>query len=170
MKEKKTSVIFRILVILTMLIIVLLLVWYLLLKPKEDDPMAADIRARLGQLDGKSENEIAMELNRVVEEGMFHIAVNAIPVFADGTSEGTLEIENVPNNHYDMRVEIYLKDGTQVYQSGLISPNYHIQRDRLTKVLPKGDYPALVCFYAYDRETKIEMGSMSAEIVLRILN
>ena len=102
---------------------------------------------------------------------MFHIAINTNPVFEDGSAEGNLEIENVPNNRYAMLVRIVRSDtGEQIYDSGLIDPNYHIQEDSLSVDLPAGDYPAAATFYAYDMETEEEIGSAGCEITITVLN
>jgi hypothetical protein len=107
----------------------------------------------------------------VVEEGMFHISINTDPVFADGKSEGSLEIENVPGNRYSMVVQITLDDtGELVYDSGLIDPNYHIQRDTLDVELEKGEYPATATFFAYDPDTEEQMGSAAGKITIIVLN
>lgn len=130
-----------------------------------------EVAAKLGQLEGKSEEEIRAELNRVVEEGMFHIAINTDPVFQDGTSEGNLEIENVPSNRYLMRLEIIEEDtGELLYSTKYIEPNNHIQKAALDVELEAGEYPATAVFYAYDPETLTEMGSASCEINIRVLN
>jgi cytoskeletal protein RodZ len=164
----------KLLIALLLLIILLLLglLCWQVLGPKEDQPaFEREVNAKLGQLEGKSESEIQEELNRVVEEGMFHISINTDPVFADGKSEGSLEIENVPGNQYLMRVEITLDDtGELVYSTRYIEPDYHIQKAALDVELEKGEYPATAVFYAYDPESLTEMGSASAKINLIILN
>lgn len=169
---KKKIPVFRIVVILLMLvIIVLLLMQSCLLDREKEDGMEESVRAKLGQLEGKSEEEIQAELDRVVEEGMFHVVINPDPQFPDGKSEGNLEIENVPNNLYDMRVMIVRTDTQEIlYDSGLIHPNYHIQKDVLADDLEAGDYPAEAVFYAYDMDTQAEMGSTSCEITIHVLN
>ena len=98
-KDKKQK--FSIIVIIVMLLIIIaLFVQHYLLTGKTDDHLEDAVKAKLWQLEGKSEEEIQAELDRVIEEGMFHIAINTNPVFEDGSAEGNLEIENVPNNRY----------------------------------------------------------------------
>jgi hypothetical protein len=100
---------------------------------------------------------------------MFHISINTTPVFANGSAEGNLEIENVPGNRYLMRVEITLDDtGEVVYSTKFMEPNTHIQRAALSVNLPEGEYPATATFYAYDKDTLTEMGAVSGAIVLLI--
>jgi cytoskeletal protein RodZ len=162
--------------ILLLLLVILVLAFLLirqLLTPKETAAPSyeREVAAKLGQLDGKSEAEIQAELNRVIEEGMFHISINTTPVFADGSAEGNLEIENVPGNRYLMRVEIKLDDtGETVYSTKFMEPNTHIQRAALDTRLEKGEYPATATFYAYDQDTLAEMGSVSGALTLIIRN
>lgn len=129
-----------------------------------------DPNAELGQLDGKTQEEIQAELDRVVEEGMFNISIANIVQFADGASEGELRIENVPNNRYLMKVVITRDEqGDVIYESGLIEPNHHIQKAKLDVDLDKGDYPCTAVFYAYDRETEELVGQAAAKLTVSVL-
>lgn len=122
-----------------------------------------------GQLEGKTQEEIQAELDRVVDEGMFNISIANVVQFADGTSEGELRIENVPGNHYLMRVAIILDDtGEQVYETDMIEPNHHIQRDALDVVLPAGQYSATAMFSAYDQQTEEQVGQAAAKILIQV--
>lgn len=162
--------------VIALLILIILLLLFLLLRqfltPDRDAmPYEREVAAKLGQLEGKSEAEIQAELDRVVGEGMFHIAINSNPVFANGRSEGSLEIENVPGNRYLMRVEIMLDDtGETVYSTKYIEPNSHIQTAALDVELKKGEYPATAVFRAYDPESLAEAGSVSSQITIIVLN
>lgn len=153
------------------LILVGVIVW-LLLRPQEQPAgltRAAD--AQLGQLEGKTEEQIVEELNRIVEEEMFNISINTQPEFPDGSSPGNLCIENSPANHYLMVVEITLNDtGEKVYTSGALEPNYHIQEAKLDRALAKGTYPATATFYAYTADTQELVGTAGAEMQLIIQN
>ena len=153
------------------LILVDVIAW-LLLRPQEQPAgltRAAD--AQLGQLEGKTEEQIVEELNRIVEEGRFNISINTQPEFPDGSSPGNLCIENSPANHYLMVVEITLNDtGEQVYTSGALEPNYHIQEAKLDRALAKGTYPATATFYAYTADTQELVGTAGAEMQLIIQN
>ena len=171
-KEKRSDRWFRLLVVVLMIVLIaLLLLQRCSADRQEPDRLEESVKASLGQLDGKSEEEIQEELNRVIEEGMFHIAINTQPVFTDGTAEGNLEIENVPNNRYAMAVQIVKKDdGEELYNSGLIRPNYHIQRDALEVDLDAGTYPATAVFHAYDLESGEEIGSAACEMVITVLD
>lgn len=130
-----------------------------------------DPNASLGQLEGKTQEEIQSELDRVVEEGMFNISISSLVKFEDGQSEGELRIENVPNNPYLMKVEITRDDtGDVVYTSGMIEPNHHIQSAKLAVDLDAGDYPCTATFYAHDPETEELIGQAAAKLTISILN
>ena len=139
-----------------------------------DNRLEDSVAAQLGQLDGKSEAEIQEELNQVVEDGTMAISINVNPVFQTGDSEGTLEIENVPNNKYAQVVSITLDDGgAEIYNSGLIQPNYHIQTDKLSQPLEAGTYDCTATFTAYDTsdsENPIEVGTAAAKITISVLS
>lgn len=126
---------------------------------------ARDPNAALGQLENKSQEEIQDELNRIVEEGMFNISIAAEAHFADGSSEGDLRIENIPSNHYLMKVQITRDDTDEIiYTTGLIEPNHHIQAARLDVDLDAGEYPCTAVFSAYDTETEKQVGQAAAKV------
>ena len=123
-----------------------------------------------GQLPYKSSEDIEKALNTLVDEGMFNIAINQHPVFADGTSEGTIGIENVPGNRYLMQVSVTRDDtGDVIYESGLIDPGYYIEKAALLTDLDAGDYKCTAIFTAYDRETEKEVGTAGANITVSVL-
>ncbi|WP_165253965.1 flagellar protein FliS [Adlercreutzia sp. ZJ304] len=124
-----------------------------------------------GQLTNKTQEEIQAELDRTVEEGMFNISVASVVEFEDGTSEGEFRIENVPGNRYLMQVVITLDDtGEEVYRTGIIEPDHHIQKDTLDKDLDPGTYAATAKFLALDPETEEEIGQAAAKISLVVHN
>lgn len=144
------------------------LVWFTL-APVHERLAPRDPNAALGQLSNKSPEDIQAELNRIVDEGMFNISIAPVVYFADATSEGDIRIENVPNNPYDMQVRITLADtGEEVFTTGIIEPNHHVQTARLSTPLAPGTYPASAVFTALDRQTGDEVGQASANITLVI--
>lgn len=174
--KKNDKLLHRTVTICVVLLLVLcagLFIWKKNAKAS-DNRLEDSVAAQLGQLDGKNEAEIQEELNRVVEEGTMAISINVNPVFSDGASEGTLEIENVPSNKYAQVVSITLDDsGKEIYNSGLIQPNYHIQTDKLSEALAAGTYDCTATFTAYDTsdsENPIEVGSAAAKITISVLS
>lgn len=137
--------------------------------------LESKVKAELGQLENKSNEEIEAALNEVIEEGMIRVSINMNPVFPDGASEGTLQIENHPNNHYNLRCVITADtngDGVdeEIYHSGLMPVNSHIQTDVLGVDLEKGEYDAVATFKAYDVDTDAEIGVVVAQIRVSVLN
>ena len=99
-----------------------------------------------------------------------NISIASSVEFADGTSEGELRIENVPNNPYLMKVEITCDDtGEAVYTSGMIEPNHHIQKARLDVDLDAGDYPCTAVFYAYGKDDEQLVGQAAAKMTVSVL-
>ena len=146
---------------------------FLLLRAPKAGPsgLAREAAALAGQLEGKTEEEIQAELNRIVEEGMFNISINTAPTFENGKAEGPLQIENVPGNRYLMQVLITLDDtGELIYETGLIEPNHHIQSAKLDVELEKGEYLATAVFNAYDPETEEYIGSAGAKLTITVLS
>lgn len=135
------------------------------LRTCSPDAGARDPNAALGQLNGKSPEEIQAALGDLVAEGMFSISIASVAEFADGSSEGELRIENAPNNRYLMKVTVMRDDtGEAVYESGVIEPNHHIQRARLAVDLPAGTYPCTASFEALDPETEQPVGRAEAGV------
>lgn len=121
----------------------------------------------LGQLDGKSEEEIRAELDRVVEEGMFNISISRIVELPTGNSEGEFRIENSPANRYNMQVDIARSDtGETIYESDIIEPNYHIQYAKLDEALPAGTYECIATFHALNPDTNEEVGQAACQMTI----
>ena len=121
-----------------------------------------------GTLDGLSKDEIQKLMDDKVDEGQFMISINTQPVFADGRSEGTLRIENSPQNRYLMIVKIYRyenkKQGELIYESGAIKPGNKIETAKLDVDLPKGKYPVIVYFEGYREKDREYVGKAGSEL------
>lgn len=139
--------------------------------PSIESHAARDGNAELGQLAGKTDEEIQAELNRVVEEGMFDISIASDVTFADGQAEGELRIENVPGNRYLMEVELTRDDtGEVLYTSGLIEPGYHIQAAPLAVDPGPGEYACTAVFTALDAQTEEVVGSAAAQVRVTVVS
>lgn len=166
-RKKTVKRIITAVVVILMLLFGAILTWQVMTAP---DALEMSVRAELGQLEGKSNDEIEAALNRVVEEGYMNISINVNPTFVNGTSEGTLQIENGPANKYDQYVTITRDDtGEIIYKSGLLPPNHHIREDVLLADLEAGDYLCTASFVAYDEEQN-EVGMASAKITITVLS
>lgn len=126
-----------------------------------------DESAKTGNLPGKTMEEIQAELDRVVEEGMFNISIAAEVFFEDGSKEGAVRIENVKANPYYMQVTITLDDtGETMYESKAIKQEQYIEKIKLSRNLPQGNYPATAVFTALDQTTFDAVGTAAAKITL----
>lgn len=123
----------------------------------------------IGQLEGKTPDEIQAELDRVVEEGMLDLSIAQTMVFPSGEEEGDVRIENVPGNRYLIKVTIALDStGETVYETGIIEPNHYIERDKLIEDLDKGNYDATAIFTALDPETKQVVGDAAVKVSIMV--
>ncbi|MEG1179958.1 MAG: hypothetical protein RR911_07250 [Oscillospiraceae bacterium] len=137
----------------------------------QDSGNKVDGNAVIGQLDGKTEEEIQQELDRVVSETSLVISINTRIQMKNGSALAPVKIENIPKNNYIMQVSILLKDTDEViYESGLIYPNYHIQEAKFYRKLPKGKYDAYAVFSAYSLKTEKFAGQQKAKVRIEVNN
>lgn len=171
-QSRKTGLIVGIIVVVIAIVAILAFVIYDANSSRGGSQY--DASAESGQAPYKTDEEMQAELNRTVEEGMLNISIASEIKFADGSSEGTAYIENVPSNRYDMSVAITLDDEDDegedevVYESGIISPNNFIEKIKLNRVLPAGEYPATATFTAYDPSNGQKVGQAAAKVKLII--
>ena len=120
-----------------------------------------------GHLPNMTEEDIREQMQREADKGIFAFKINSRPVFENGDAEGTLRIENPNHNTYPFVVKIFLSETEEeIYNSGGMLPNHHIDVARLTKVLPKGEHAAMAYIYAYDPETNEYGGKAAVELTL----
>lgn len=106
---------------------------------------------------------------------MLTISMNKSPSFENGRAEGTLNIENDPNNVYNQYVDIYLRDEndnptTLIYSSDLIPIGQVLPKDTLDVNLPAGSYKAIAYFNAVTVDTRMKAGQAAALIDITIKN
>ncbi len=170
-KKKKKPASFWVAIITAIIAIVAVVIICLFAFQSCDGSPLYDSNAASGQLEGKTPEEIQAELDRQVEEGMFNISIASTVEFQDGASEGELRIENVPGNRYLMQVTITDDaNGEVYYQTNLIKPDQHIQKDVLMKDLDPGTYNCTAIFTAYDPDTIEEVGQAAAKMTITVLN
>ena len=130
-----------------------------------------DKLAQDGTLEGKTPQEVQGLLNAVVEEGMFNVSINARAVFQDGKSEGSLGIENIPQNRYYCRVVLKRDDdGSVLYESQGLKPGQYIDKVKLKKNLPAGEYPCTAQIVATDPESLDDIGQVEVKIQVIVVN
>ena len=93
-KEKKGKTRTRRIILVIVLLLLLLLGGifayrhFVGVQPNDTVLLEENIKAKLGQLEDKSNEEIEAALNEVVEEGTVCISINRIQVFSGGKAEG----------------------------------------------------------------------------------
>ncbi len=130
-----------------------------------------DKLAKDGSLQGKTPTEVQGLLNSVVEEGMFNVSMNAKAVFNNGKSEGSIGLENIPQNRYFCRVIIRRDDTNEVlYESKGLKPGQYIDKIKLKKNLPAGNYDCTAQVIATDPESLDDIGQVQVKIQVSVLN
>ena len=131
----------------------------------EFDPSATE-----GGWDEADTDEIIAGLNEKVEAGMINISMNTSPVFADGTSKGSLMIVNEEVNNYPQVVEISRDDtGELIYKSGAIPVGSKIESAKLCVDLEPGTYKCTALFYNVDPDTGDYLGCAGAVVTVTVL-
>lgn len=178
-KDDKKSKDNRNLVLVFMGIIIVLLLLLLLrscgsspVVPSNNGPQfdtSTDANATQGGLEGKSKEEIEAELNKKVAEGMINISMNLEVTFADGTSEGKLNIVNSEVNNHPQVVEIYLDDTEElIYKSGAIPVGSKVEYGKLSVDLDSGTYNCTAYFNSIDEDTGNLLGKAGAKVVIKV--
>jgi len=121
---------------------------------------------------GMSDEELQAALDAEREAALVSIELDAYPTFANGSSEGNLNIVNPATNSLYLEVEIRLDDTEEViYKSGAIPPNSFIDNDKLSTVLQAGEYNATAYVTAYDPDNPDEQYNKAEfSLVVTILN
>ena len=122
-----------------------------------------------GHLPSMTKETILEQMQREADKNVFSFKINSRPVFKNGSGEGSLRIENPGHNIYPFVVKIFLNETSEeIYYSGGILPNHHIDKAKLTRTLPKGEYAATAYIYAYDPQTNEYGGKSAVELTLII--
>ena len=130
-----------------------------------------DKAAEDGVLEGKTPQQIQSMLDTIVEEGMFNVSINKRATFEDGSSEGSLGLENIKANRYYCRVTIRRdEDGKVLYQSNGIKPGQYIDKVKLKENLSAGIYPCTAEVIATDPETLEDIGQVQVKIEVVVIN
>lgn len=162
------------LILLALLLVALLAasIWFFT-RPKMDDTTQYwfDKAAQGGSLAGKSPQELQGMLDQIMEDGMVNVAINAVVIFEDGTSEGSLGVENSADNQYYMRVELTKDDdGTLLYKSKGIKPGQYIDKITLNTSLPAGEYACTATEIMTDPDTLEDIGKVNVKVTVLVKN
>lgn len=139
-------------------------------EPEPTGPVFA-ANASVGALPIMSEEEIRARLQQEVDDRTVAFTINPNPIFANGTSKGTLMLESPANNINYIEFVIKRDDtGETIYRSGLMKPNQYIEEDQLLVDLDKGKYPCTADITLYDTETFEAKGMCQAALTIHIEN
>lgn len=111
--------------------------------------------------------DLRLQLQQQADESGFRVRLNTAPVSADGQIADWCVVNSV-SNLYDMQVIVRTEDGTQIYDSGILSPGQELLIGELAQTLKKGSYPATAVAYALDRETGLTVGEVAVDITLTV--
>ena len=146
--------------------------WYKSTRPSDNVTQYwFDKAAQDGTLEGKTPAQIGEMLNTIIEEGMFNVSINARIVFEDGKSEGSMGLENIPENRYYSRIIITKDDdGSVLYESKGIKPGQYIDKIKLKKNLPAGDYDCTGRVVVTDPESLQDIGQVRVKVKVIVVN
>ncbi|MEG1943753.1 MAG: hypothetical protein RRY54_06700 [Angelakisella sp.] len=103
---------------------------------------------RSGRLPGHEDKAVNSDPDR------FFYSLNSHVVLDSPDAEGSIMLENNPGNVCPLQLCYYLEDTEEpVYISPLLAPDEHIETDKLTKKLKKGEYKINAVISVYDDET-----------------
>lgn len=171
-KENKGKKRWIVLILLLLAILIGVGAWFLT-RPKMDDTTQYwfDKAAQGGSLAGKTPQELQGMLDKIMEDGMVNVAVNAVVIFEDGTSEGSLGVENSAENQYYMRVLLTKDDdGTVLYESKGIKPGQYIDKIKLNKPLPAGEYACTATEIMTDPDSLEDIGKVNVKVTVLVKN
>ena len=120
-----------------------------------------------GTLAGKTRHELQGMLDKIMDEGMVNVSMNSVVVFDDGTAEGSLGVENISANRYYVRVVLKNDaDGSVLYESQGLKPGQYIDKIKLNKDLPAGEYACTATEIITDPETLEDIGQVDVAVKL----
>ena len=165
-KDKKGKLL--ILLLLLLLLLAGAVIYYLL---QNKSGMELDDNSTIGIMPGIDIAQRQAELQAQLDEGMIAFSINTNPVFASGSAEGNLMIENPGNNAKLIVVELYADEtGELIYKSKALPAGSYIEKTSLDKVLEPGEYAVTAYFNAYRESDQSYIGQAGAAIKLTVLS
>lgn len=171
-KKKKKRTLLLLLLLLLLAVGIGVIIWWNT-RPKMDDMTQYwfDKYAQDGTLTDKSPEDIQSILDQIVEGGMVNVSMNGVVVFEDGTSEGALGVENIKENQFYVRVILTNDaDGSVLYESQGIKPGQYIDKIKLNKDLPAGEYQCTVTEIITDPDTLEDINQIKVAVKLIVQN
>lgn len=171
-KKKKKRTLLLLLLLLLLAVGIGVIIWWNS-RPKMDDMTQYwfDKYAQDGTLTDKSPEDIQSILDQIVEGGMVNVSMNGVVVFEDGTSEGSLGVENIKENQFYVRVILTNDaDGSVLYESQGIKPGQYIDKIKLNQDLPAGEYQCTVTEVITDPDTLQDINQIKVAVKLIVQN
>ncbi len=120
--------------------------------PKQPDNFGTGVDPNAGdKIEGKSTEEIQAELNEKLLASYITMSMNVSPNVINGSAN--LQIDNVENNNYPIVVQLFLEDGTKIYESAQIPVGKSIENADLFMPLEPGVYNGIARFHNVDETT-----------------
>lgn len=172
----------RLLLLLAVLLLLVLAALVALLVRGGGSRLGSEMEpnAVVGQMPGKTEEQIKAELEQRVAENMIALTINSNPIFANGEAEGDILFENPVSNGKLTRMELYLDaadpyaetlgEDALLYKTGLLEPGSYVPTATLLQSLPKGSYSCTAYIYGYKTGSQEYIGKVAAGVTLTVEN
>lgn len=124
-----------------------------------------------GFVDTENADDIVLEMEEKVEEGMFECAMTTTWTFDNDDAESpNAYVANAKGNRYTFYFDVYL-DGTDemIYSSPLLPVGTEIQNIKLEKELPAGEYGATVVYTLVNDEYE-EVSAVGFKITIYMVH
>lgn len=161
LRRKKMKTKKRMLIVLLTIMVVLLVGVAIVLNER------VNRKAEVGTKEYETKEIIETRKKEKVDKSVIAATMEQVISFEDGKSEGELNIENLPENNYEIEVEIVNNKQEVLYKSERIEPGMIIRKDKLKVELSRGKYLCGAKFKAYDEEGK-EVKQVSAQIEIQV--
>ncbi|MDD3193287.1 MAG: hypothetical protein PHE47_05460 [Oscillospiraceae bacterium] len=125
-------------------------------------PVELDKNCVSGPLEGKAAPADA------VAYGSLRYQLNAAPWFLDCDAQGTVCFQNDVGNQHFVRISYVLDGGDEVYRSGMIPPDSHIKRAKLTAGLAAGVYEGVCRIELFDMDSLQVLGTLESDITITV--
>lgn len=164
---KRRGIIIAVFVIL----IAALAVCIVLLLKREPVEESQNETLERGFVDEENTDEIMDNMAEKVAEGMFECRMSTSWVFEDGESESpNAYVANVESNLHTLYFDVY--DSTtneKLYSSPMLPVGTEMKGLTLEKVLPKGEYDAVVMYTLVDEDYE-EVSTVGFHITITVNN
>lgn len=125
-------------------------------------------KAEVGTKNNDTKEQIENRKKEKVDKSILAVTMEQTIEFENGKSEGNLNIENMPENNYDIEVEITDDKREVIYESDRIEPGTIIRKDTLNKSLDKGSHLCTATFVAFDEDgNEVKRASAQIEITIK---